>query len=40
MDEVRFEEANKAVCKQFGADYVPSLPDSHIGFANSTAKCQ
>ena len=36
-DQVQIEEAQKAVCKQFGADFVVSLPDSKIGFAAPTA---
>jgi hypothetical protein len=36
-DQVQIEEAQKAVCTQFGADFVVSLPDSKIGFAASTA---
>jgi len=35
-DHVQIEEAQRAVCKQFGANFVPSLPDAKIGFAIST----
>ena len=35
-DRLHIEETQKAVCKQFGADFVPCLPDAKIGFANST----
>jgi hypothetical protein len=36
-DQMQIEQAQKAVCKQFGADFVPPLPDAKIGLANSTA---
>lgn len=37
MDQVQIEEAQREVCNQFGADFVPSLPDAKTGFADSTA---
>lgn len=36
-NRVQIEEAQMAVCKQFGADFVPPLPNAKIGFANSTS---
>lgn len=36
-DEGQFEEIQKAVCKQFSAEYVPTRRDQKLGFANSTA---
>ena len=36
-NQVQIEEVQRAVCKQFSADYLPSLPDETVGFANSTA---
>ncbi len=35
-NQLQIEETQKIVCEQFGADFVPSLPDAKIGFAIST----
>jgi hypothetical protein len=36
-NRVHIEEAQKAVCSEFGAEFVPPLPNAKIGFATSTA---
>ncbi len=36
-DQKRFEEAQKAVCKQFGAGFVSPVPEAKINFASSSA---
>jgi hypothetical protein len=37
MDWIQIEEAQRAVCKQFGADFLASLPNAKIGLAISTS---
>lgn len=36
IPQTEIEEAQRAVCRQFAAEYVPTLQNSKIGFAAST----